>query len=99
MALTAGTEQLATAPLPAEAGEPAEHRPAEADAAPSPDERPADAAAESAGDGGGNGRGDVPGAGTAVTEAPSGDVAVETVGGDEIEEVEPRRPRINRSYK
>src|SRR5439155_22858386 len=93
----ASRDQLASRTLPTEPGpEPA----AEAVAPPSDGDAPADAAVEPAADGDGPANGSEPaGAGVAVIEAPAGEVAVETVGGDEIEEVEPRRARINRRYK
>src|SRR5262249_13514130 len=97
MALTVSLDQIASPILPAA---PASEPVAEAAAPPSDDNATAEAAVEPAADGDGAASGDAPaGAGAAVIEAPAGDVAVETVGGDEIEEVEPRRPRINRRYK
>src|SRR5215470_5694146 len=103
MALTVSLDQIASPALPAEEVQ----EPAAESAAPPADETAlagvaseAEAAVEPPVDGDGAANGDAPaGAGAAVIEAPAVDIAVETVGGDEIEEVEPRRPRINRRYK
>src|SRR5262249_31112965 len=103
MALTVSLDQIASPVLPAE---PAPEPAAEAAPPPADDNAPvetaieAEAAVEPAAGGEGAARGAAPAAaGVAVIEAPAVDIAVETVGGDEIEEVEPRRPRINRRYK
>src|SRR6185436_3274778 len=97
MALTVSLDQIASPVLPAESDP---ELASDTAAAPSDDGAPADGAVEPAADGDTPANGGEPaGAGAAVVEAPAGDVAVETVGGDEIEEVEPRRPRINRRYK